>query len=294
MGMRSASIGAAVAILVTGATLAAQSRHSPSLPELLAAAGIYIADYEARFSVLVSEERYEQTWTILASHRTNKRLLRSDVMTIDAGAAGWVTFRDVFEVDGVPVRDHADRLTKLATEPPADAFDQATRLAAESARFNLGNVTRTINTPTVALLFLRTEYQSRSRFRFHRVTTIDGLRVAELTFNEQGQPSVIRSADNATAEGTFWLEPGSGRVVRTALGLKSAGHSAKITVHYANRPGINLWVPVWMDEEYKLPPRTVVRVWPSSGTVYGSDAITGHAEYENFRKFTVNGRMIIR
>ncbi len=47
-----------------------------------------------------------------------KRDLKSDVLIV-RGPAGerWMQFRDVFEVDGKPIRDRAERLAKLFLEP---------------------------------------------------------------------------------------------------------------------------------------------------------------------------------
>jgi hypothetical protein len=72
----------------------------------------------------------------------------------------------VYEVDGRPVRDRTDRLTKLFLAPHPDSQSQARRIAEESARFNLGGqVLRTITTPLLALQFIRAENQNRSRFK---------------------------------------------------------------------------------------------------------------------------------
>ena len=68
-------------------------------------------------------------------------------------------FRDVFQVDGRAIRDHEDRLMKLVTQPASDSIAQAKRMADESARFNLGSIVRTINMPTLALMFLRSDMQ---------------------------------------------------------------------------------------------------------------------------------------
>ena len=74
-------------------------------------------------------------------------------------------FRDVFEVDGKPVRDREDRLQKLFLAPSPDAYAQLVRIKEESARYNIGSVDRNINLPLFALQFLRAEHRTRSRFK---------------------------------------------------------------------------------------------------------------------------------
>jgi hypothetical protein len=66
--------------------------------------------------------------------------------------------QDVFEVDGVG-GDQDERLTRLSRNTAA-GVDQAVRIAREGARFNIGAVDRTVNTPVLPLLF-PAEAQSR-------------------------------------------------------------------------------------------------------------------------------------
>ena len=75
-------------------------------------------------------------------------------------------FRDVFEVDGKPIRDRAGRLAKLFLEPSASAQQQVQAINAESARYNIGGDHRAnVNLPVLALSVLepRTGPGFRSR-----------------------------------------------------------------------------------------------------------------------------------
>jgi hypothetical protein len=93
-------------------------------------------------------------------------------------AAGWITFRDVLTVNKRPVRDREERLLKLLQSPEASALAQARRIAQESARFNLGQITRTMNVPDMALEYLQPRHGARIRFETLRDDTIDGRRYA--------------------------------------------------------------------------------------------------------------------
>ena len=272
----------AAAVAAGSAAPVAQSRSPlPTVPQLLAAAAKYVAEYDKKFSAVVSEEKYEQVVTQSTGFRAQqRRTLVSDVILINAGEAGWISLRDVYQVDGSPVRDHTDRLLKLLTNPAPDAYQQALRLAQEGARFNIGSMSRSINVPSTALRFVRQENQSHSSFSVAGMKTIDGVNTAELAFTETGTPRLIRSPADAPADGKVWLEPASGRIVQTELSLKfEKNSSAKITVHYGADAKIGMWVPVRMDEVYIL----------ALGQV-----VSGRADYRNFRTFSVDVNTIIK
>ena len=121
------------------------SRQPPTVPTLLAAAADYVKSYEEKASMFVFEEEYRQQVAgvpevALGRNRSDtgfgvpkERRLRSEVVVINTGDLGWLGFRDVFEVDGQPVRDRQDRLQKLFVNPNADVMVRARAVAAESA-----------------------------------------------------------------------------------------------------------------------------------------------------------------
>src|SRR6185295_17154384 len=116
------SIGIAVVLFTTIAPLAQSKPRTPTVPELLAAAAKYLTEYDKKFSAVVSEEQYDQTAAQTGFRVPQRRTLKSDVILMNAEAAGWVSLRDVYEVDGSPVRDHTDRILQLMTNPVPDAY----------------------------------------------------------------------------------------------------------------------------------------------------------------------------
>jgi hypothetical protein len=250
----------------------------PGLRDVLASAASYLDDYAHRFSAVLSEERYQQTVTLFTStagaHLSQYRDLRSDVILMNLGRSGWSEFRDVYQVDGKPVRDHDARLQQLFAQPAADVMARAHQIADESASHNIGAIRRNINVPTMALTFLLTGDQSRSTFAVKGTDTIRGVRVVVVEFKEQATPRVIgSSAGDAPAHGRFWIDQATGRVVRTELRLEPGTISASVIVNYAPQPALDLWVPVSMDERYH--------------TVTRDETDTGHATYSHFQKFSV-------
>lgn len=295
---------AVIAGLLAASATSRSPQDAPPLADVLKSAGTYVAKYEKQFSAVVAEERYSQAIRDASSIAIDARYLRSETAAINLGGGDWVGFRDVFEVDGRPVRDRDERLTRLFLQQTPDMLAQARRIADEGARFNIGNITRTINTPTLALAFLRQENQARSSFKTDGIKTVNRTRAALLVFEERAMPRMIVTEDDAPAKGRFWIDPGSGRVVRSELTVNSGGASARVTVSYAQQPKMDLWVPVTMDEEYRWTTerKTIGVPGASGGTMStfeshqlpSSGTIEGHATYTNFRQFKVEANTIIR
>jgi hypothetical protein len=284
----------AAAIALGGAALAAQE-PAPSLESLLAAAGRYVEQYERSFSAVVSREQYQQRSRTGSEYQT--REIRSDVALVTSSDATVVMFRDVYEVNGQAVRDRTDRLAELFMKPSATVGTQAKAIAEESARYNLGPIHHTLNTPTQALIVLRPRFQARSTFRLRGRPTIAGTRTQEIGFTETSKPRIVATQDDAAAFGRFWVEPTSGAVVRSEFGIRSAGGSALILVTYALQPALALWVPVSMSESYEAPDAGMTTGGRMTSNRLPSSArsiVESQATYSNFRRFSVDSSVIIR
>jgi hypothetical protein len=263
--------------LLLAALAASVSAQQESTADLLAKAAAYIASYEKTFSVVVAEESYVQTLRRNVG-ADRLRTLRSDVLQTSIGQDDWVAFRDVFEVDGQPVRDRDTRLQKLFLEAPAQAIAQTRRIVDESARYNLGSLKRNINVPTMALTYLRQPNQVRSVFSRTGRQNVDGVRAVILRFVEKDKPTIVRSGSrDLPATGRFWIDPESGRVLKTEVAIAGAGTPAKITVTYGPVAKLATWAPVLMKEEYD-----------------GRETIRGVATYSNFRQFSVAVAEVIK
>ena len=260
-----------------------RATQAPSVEQILQVAGTYVQQYERDISAVVAHEDYQQlvqTREQLGNIPTRKT--RAYLLVIDMGRPGWVAFRDVFEVDGKAVRERDERLSRLLAQLTPDSLEQARQIAAESARFNLNpsgvRLDRSINTPMTSLLFLRAANQSRSVFRLGKTDRIAGVTCVTLSFTENTKPRLIRSSDDAAARGSFCIDPTQGRVLRSELSLDVSGSDgtfvrSQITVKYGLITKLDQWLPVTMDETYEVRPSL--------------HFISGHAEYTDFRQFTV-------
>jgi hypothetical protein len=192
----------------------------------------------------------------------------------------WIPFRDVFEVNGKPVRAREERLTKLLMDDSGSSYDRAWRLTEEGARYNLGPVQRTVNVPTQALQFLLPAYQPKSVFRRAGVDRIGSVTVWEIRFEEIGLPTVIRTTGGASlpATGTFWIDPATGAVLRTMVRTKLPSFRSEIVVSFEPNDALDVRLPAELKEKY-------------SGNGYELD---GTATYSRFRKFRVTTDEVVK
>jgi len=252
------------------------ARRDPALDAVLARVADYVQNYCREVSAVVTEEVYEQqvlgsmagAGVVTAVRQESRRLVSDFLLVKVPGDEGWLPLRDVLEVDGKQVRERDNRLQKLFIEASADeAIENANRILEESARYNIGPVRRNLNVPTLPLMFVHGQNAGRFTFTKRGEEDEGGMRTWVVEYRELVKPTIIKTPAGADvpASGRFWVEPTSGRIVRTTL---EAG-GATITViyrPYAEAPGV--WLPASMDERY--------------GT-----RIRARASYSNVRRFRV-------
>lgn len=253
------------------AVVGVRAQDDAQLTAVLQHAGEYVETFGNQLSRIVAEEHYVQSWTrpsVLPGVRgdiVDKRELQSDLMLVKPSpAAGWLQYRDVFAVDAVPVRDRAERLTRLFTVPSPSTDQQVSRIQAESARLNLGDIDRTFNTPLFALQFLEKAHQSRFRFTHARsrqsVSPVAddsaAFRVSTeiwtVSFEEVQRPTIIHTTDNrdVPTRGRFWIDPQSGQVLMSEFTVRERQRQGTVTVSYQSEPLLGLLVPIEMRERY--------------------------------------------
>lgn len=280
---------ALVAITLVSERPAAQE---PPLAEVLSRSASYVANFRKQLSAIVAEETYLQTiahtgripsgWSAVP-----QRQLRSDLLLIKpSGSDQYVELRDVFEVDSVPLHKEKGRLETLLRVQSRAADARINEIREASAKYNIGSVTRTINTPLMSLTFLEPSNQRRFRFRHvpkaapvfgdprlkeandsgvFRVTT----EMWTIAYEERERPTLIRrpGGESQPAKGRFWINPADGSVLISELIVDSGGVIATVTVSYQSEPLMGFLVPVEMREVY----------------IRGSERIAGHATYDKFR-----------
>ena len=290
MAMRKVAWSLAVALSAAEPAAAQQ----PTLATVLERAAAYVADFHRQLSGIVAEERYVQDWTQSrrsGSTRLAHRELLSDLLLVNPeGFRTWMEFRDVFEVDGASVRERDQRLVKMFLEPSSSTNAQIARILTESARFNIGDINRNVNTPIFPLLFL--EAANHYRFKYKQTTdrrpaeasgdaaAADGaFRVSTevwvIAFEEKAPRTMIRTdgEKDLPSKGRFWIDPATGQVLMSELSVENRSIRAIIDVSYQSAPLLGLLVPIEMRERYES---------KRSGSL-----VTGRATYGRFRQFQV-------
>lgn len=283
-----ASVVATALVCGGSITSPTASSQSPTLGDVLARAAQYVATYDRALGTIIAEERYEQRVADIRlafpagrqpiTRRLEWRRLRSDflILRLPGDDDVWLGFRDVFEVDGKPVRDRQERFQRLFQDTPERTVEALRRLSDESARFNIGGVRRNINVPTFALTVLRAEHQPRFAFEKREDGRLRGQDVWVVAFREQTSPTLIRNerGEDVASYGRIWIASRDGLVVRTELEATAEKGQlrSRIAVEFASNRRLGLWVPADMEEDYEAP---------------NVGSIEARARYSNFRRFEV-------
>ena len=239
----------------------------------------YVAAYERQYSGLVAEEEYRQ-----ATRGKNARLKSDYLLVKPESSSVWISFRDVYEVDGVAVRDRDDRLRRLFLDPGVGASVQLQAIRDESARYNVGLVERNINVPLFLLQFLRDENRPRSRFKLGLRRRVDDIETVRLEFEERVRPTIITDIQgrDVVAKGWFQVDETTGAIVETVLKIEENGSTGEIKVTFRHDPSLGMWVPAEMSELYQaLTQRSL------SGAPRAETLVEGNAKYTKFRRFQV-------
>ncbi|HEY7292744.1 MAG TPA: hypothetical protein VH583_23100 [Vicinamibacterales bacterium] len=271
-----------LALAVAAALPTAQAPASSELDELLDKVTDYVAAYTHDFVGVVAEETYRQE--VRGRARTDvrglavetapeRRELRSDMLLVRAPAGDrWLQFRDVFEVDGKPVRDREERLAKLFLTPSPTAHQQIEDIRTASARYNIGGINRNMNLPVVALSVFETAEFPWFRFSLGKKRNA----IVDLEFREERTQTLVRTTNDQPipSRGRFAVERETGRVLASTLYIEGDKVHAQIDVTYGAEPALaGMLVPHEMREKYSS----------QNGSV-----VEGRAVYAKFRRYSVN------
>jgi hypothetical protein len=271
-----------------------QAGTDPAVDQLLTRATWYVLDFIENLSNVVSEEHYTQDSNVLLAtapipglggrggipsvvprSSAKHRELKADFLIVKTTGEVWHPFRDVFEVDHIPIRDREERLAKLflSSKPDSDSQERAKAISDESARYNLGGVQRTINNPVFALIFLQPDVRDHFRFTMGKPDRRMGDNIRVVEYVEDMRPTIIVGlpGQDMPAFGRFWIENDTGRVVKAEVRVEQRGIKANLTTEFRADERLGIDVPSEMREDYDLDTSRVV----------------GRASYSRFRRFEV-------
>jgi len=282
----------------------AASADRPALEELLDKAGWYLDYFVDEFENVVAAETYIQDSAMLLpsfspiavgrggvalappspsdTARARHRELRSDFLLAKSPATeALVPFRDVIEVDGVPVRDREARLAKLFLAAPGNLMEQAQKIGEEGARYNLGNMHSTLGNPVLALGVLQHSYQPRFRFSLAKDDRTLGAAVWIVEYKEVSTPAMIRgeAGRDLLSHGRVWIDSITGSVMKTELQVEQPAIRAVVTTTFRVEERSGIAVPFEMREQY---------------TFANGNRVNTVATYGRFRRFDVSSTEDIR
>ena len=153
-----------------------------------------------------------------AHQRIEMRSLRSELVWVTVpGSQPWGIFRDVVELNGRKLENHEGRLAMLFGSPAPSALAQARKILEESSSYNLGP-RRDVDLPTLGLLWLLPENQSRLELERKGERAIASLRGVEVEFREIATPTLVRDRGrDVPSSGRFWIDPTGGAVLRSEI-----------------------------------------------------------------------------
>jgi hypothetical protein len=189
----------------------------------------------------------------------------------------WLGFRDVIRVNGKPVESRDERLALLFENLTVSAIEQAGRISAESARFNIGPLTRSINDPALVLELLDGRNAHRMRVQKIREVTSNNIPTWIVRLRETGRPTLVRTSSlgDVPANGQAWIDPATGRLLRVQVTIGAiSGVRCEVDVTFEKVPQVDFFVPARMMER----------------CFDGAFVQEGEATYDNYRKFTVETR----
>ena len=278
----------------------------PVIDDAMQKAAAYVGSYGEKMSGVVAVEKYVQTMNPGSGPPIRPRQIVAEFALVKtSGAVPWIGYRDVIEVNGKQIQDRHDRILRILTES-TNPLEEAARLTAESARYNMGPVSRNFNVPTTALFFFHESNLGRFVFTRKGTTRIDGTEVLEIEFKEAAHPTLIstRGGKDVPAEGSLWVIPSDGTIVKTRLQLKgftelmaNAGggfvefsrpdlqSTADIEVTYKRDEKSGAWLPASMAEEYQgqIP-------WAGRQPITG--LVRSRATYSDYKQFGTSSTVI--
>jgi hypothetical protein len=324
----------AVLLVILGASVPAVSERpgasASALDDVLRRVSGYVAAYGAQAAMFVGTETYDQR---LDGWPRPRRLLAEFALVKAGRDSQWVGYRDVVKVDDQTIVDRRDRLLRLLSAPSIDGV-QLKQIGDESARYNIGPISRNFNVPTTVLFFF--DAATIGRFAFERKGTarIDGVMTWELEFKETRRPTLVRTraARDVPGTGRLWVRADDGTVVRTRLELRDFADDVDVPPQAAaptsrlvdkNVPGVGV---VTTAEASGGPPRDATQrieslavievtyredprigVWlpskmselyegpmPVRGGPPRQGRSTGLAQYSDFKRFETSGRLVLQ
>ena len=255
-----------VALVAFAATLSlrAAARPSPTLHDVLARAADATAAFADTSRRIVCHENARQTTMVALAP------VFTDMSTYDPRQ---LAYRDIVASWSMmpPSPDGSgawNEVLEIESRGPFQPFPSIRALPRLTAIID-----RTIDVPAPlprwATAFLSARNQPHFEFSKVGETKVEGLTLWEVKFRETATPSLW----SQPISGSFWLDPSTGRAVRSAIAVRgTAPFSDEMTVDYRLDPATALCLPHRLKRRTRITPVDVRSEWSqvdTTGTVTG-------------------------
>jgi hypothetical protein len=270
----------ALACVLGAAPVLSAQQRAPSLEVVLERFREYLTTYSQAYAATVATEVYIQH--TYEPKLLSVRLESEFAMVRVPGSDEWLGFRDVQRVDRKDVTGRRGRLADLFANPAGLSLGVASRIAEESARFNIGPSRRTVNNPATVLEILDPRHHTRFRFVRDGDERAGGIRAWVIRIDEQTRPTIVRSSRglDEPVTGRVWIDPEKGTLLRAALQIsidRGASEFLNMDVTFGLEPQLQMWVPLRLQELHAVRSRHLQ---------------TGAATYVDYRQFVVQSRIL--
>jgi hypothetical protein len=275
-----AAVGVAGPLTLAGAAAMPPQPVDTSPRAVVTAAARYVADYQQQFAFLIADEHYRQTSLTPDGQPFEERTMIGELfLTYMAADRDWIAVHDIAEVNGRPVPDRDDLRQLLQKGAELRGITQ--KVASRNARFNIGQVFRNFNEPTLALRVLDDDPRRDFSFDRRRVAPDGAATLVTLSFRERRRPTIVRGegARDIESRGELTIEAGTGRIRRTVFEVADRALRARLDTTYTFDERLDLWVPSLFTERYDL------------SRPGEKQTILCEAKYTNYRRFLTRGRI---
>lgn len=257
--------GLPAAVLVAAASVGTAAQQA-AVDGLLQRAREHAVSLGGDAAVIVAEERSRQEAVAFVTPSRSRatpppgptrlsRLITGDLILMRLpGAPGWLTLRDVYEVDDEVVGERTDRVLNLVLESQEAALAEVPFLYDDAARHSLGQMPRVLSMPTLALVALHPGYEARFRIRPRGIERIDGRPARVFEYEETGRPTLMPGPGESPfpLSGRISVDQAEGVVLKTVI-RASAGRlmSGTVTVFFEHDARLQTWLPAKMQDQYR-------------------------------------------
>ena len=268
-------------VLLCGSSLVVGAQK-PQVADILKTAADYLVQYSQKLTTVAADEDYVQREPAL---NLNKRI-QSDLVLVGLEDGMVSSFRDAYAVDGHAARPQDDRMLKLLQKPSAQGLEQAQGIGEEARRSYVSPNLGALDSPTMALEFLRGVHQGQSEFSLDSIRNQDGAQIAIVKFKAQPTSTLLPVPDGAATAGRFWIDTATGTVRQTEITVSSKALSFRQTTKYAHDPAVSLWVPTEMLQLFELSSAGTggFSNMGAGGGMGSKQSLEGRARYSKYRR----------